>query len=98
MCALDILSIGRMSGRLYRTKTLASGVDQCDFYICRKGSGWDKEKILQQGGTAVKRQHFTPERDSFYRVHYPNMAPSDMVFITMLGNSSDGRIVPPLQV
>jgi len=44
MCALDTLSTDWMGGRLYRTKTLASGGDQCDFYICRKGSEWDKEK------------------------------------------------------
>jgi len=44
MCALDTLSTDWMGGRLYRTKTLASGGDQCDFYICRKGSRWDKEK------------------------------------------------------
>lgn len=44
MCALDTLSLGWMGGRLYRTKTLASGGDQCDFYICRKGSKWDRAR------------------------------------------------------
>lgn len=32
-----------MGGRLYRTKTLASGGDCCDFYICKKDSRWDME-------------------------------------------------------
>ncbi len=49
MCALDTLSFDWMGGRLYRTKTLASGGDHCDFYICRKGSRWDKEKSGQKG-------------------------------------------------
>lgn len=43
-CALDILSVEWMGGVLYRTKTLATGGDCCDFYICRKGSKWEKEK------------------------------------------------------
>lgn len=41
MCVLDILSIDWMGGVLHRTKTLASGDDCCDFYICKKGSRWD---------------------------------------------------------
>ena len=42
MCALDIMSVDMMGGVLYRTKTLAEGKDCCDFYICKKGSKWDK--------------------------------------------------------
>lgn len=44
MCTLDIMSIDWMGGRLYRTKTLASGGDCCDFYICKKDSKWDAER------------------------------------------------------
>lgn len=44
MCTLDIKSVEWMGGVLYRTKTLATGGDCCDFYICRKNSRWDKEK------------------------------------------------------
>lgn len=44
LCALDTMSIGWMSGTLYRTKTLATGGDFCDFYICKKGSKWDKKQ------------------------------------------------------
>jgi len=44
MCAVDTMSVDWTGGRLYRTQTLASGGDQCDFYICRKGSKWDKER------------------------------------------------------
>jgi len=46
MCAVDTLSFDWMGGRLHRTQTLASGGELCDFYICCKGSKWDKE---QQG-------------------------------------------------
>lgn len=42
MCAIDIMSIEWMGGVLYRTKTLATGGDYCDFYICRKDSKWDR--------------------------------------------------------
>lgn len=42
MCVLDIISIDMMGGILCRTKTLAKGKDCCDFYICKKGSKWDK--------------------------------------------------------
>lgn len=42
MCALDTMSFDWMGGALYRTKTLASGGDCCDFYICKKGSKWDR--------------------------------------------------------
>ena len=44
MCALDTMSIDWMGGVLYRTKTLATGGDCCDFYICKKDSKWDREK------------------------------------------------------
>ena len=43
MCALDIMSVDMMGGVLHRTKTLAEGKDCCDFYICKKGSKWDKK-------------------------------------------------------
>ncbi len=42
MCVLDIMSIEWMGGVLYRTKTLATGGNCCDFYICRKGSKWEE--------------------------------------------------------
>ena len=41
MCALDTMSIDWMGGVLHRTKTLATGGDCCDFYICKKNSKWD---------------------------------------------------------
>lgn len=44
MCVLDILSVEWMGGVLYRTKTLATGGDCCDFYVCRKGSKWEAER------------------------------------------------------
>lgn len=44
MCAIDTLSFDWMGGRLTRTQTLASGGKECDFYICRKGSQWDRER------------------------------------------------------
>lgn len=44
MCVLDTLSVKWMGGVLYRTKTLATGGDCCDFYMCKKGSKWDLEK------------------------------------------------------
>lgn len=44
MCALDTLSVEWMGGVLYRTKTIATGGDCCDFYVCRKGSKWDAER------------------------------------------------------
>ena len=44
LCALDTMSIGWMGGTLYRTKTLATGGDCCDFYICKKNSKWDKKQ------------------------------------------------------
>ena len=42
MCVLDIMSVDMLGGVLHRTKTLAEGKDCCDFYICKKGSKWDK--------------------------------------------------------
>ena len=44
MCALDTMSIDWMGGVLHRTKTLATGGDCCDFYICKKGSRWGQER------------------------------------------------------
>ena len=44
MCALDIMSVEWMGGVLYRTKTLATGGDFCDFYICKKDSKWHKQR------------------------------------------------------
>ena len=44
MCVLDIQSVEWMGGVLYRTRTLASGGDCCDFHICKKGSKWDRER------------------------------------------------------
>lgn len=44
MCDLDIISVEWMGGVLYRTKTLATGGDCCDFYICKKGSEWHKQR------------------------------------------------------
>lgn len=42
MCVLDTMSADMLGGVLHRTKTLAEGKDCCDFYICKKGSKWDK--------------------------------------------------------
>ncbi|MCM1192343.1 MAG: L-2-amino-thiazoline-4-carboxylic acid hydrolase [Acetatifactor muris] len=50
LCALDILSVDWMGGRLYRTKILASGGDCCDFYICKKDSRWDVERRTKEEG------------------------------------------------
>lgn len=41
----------------------------------------------------MKMQYFYPEQDGFYGVYYPNPAPSRKVFIAMLGDSSDDRMV-----
>lgn len=43
LCVLDTMSIEWMGGSLYRTQTLATGGDCCDFYVCKKGSHWDKQ-------------------------------------------------------
>lgn len=42
MCVLDIKSVEWMGGVLYRTQTLATGGEYCDFYICKKDSEWDR--------------------------------------------------------
>ncbi|MBO5146434.1 MAG: L-2-amino-thiazoline-4-carboxylic acid hydrolase [Lachnospiraceae bacterium] len=42
LCVLDTLTIDWMGGVLHRTKTLATGGDCCDFYLCKKGSKWDE--------------------------------------------------------
>lgn len=44
MCVLDIMSVEWMGGVLYRTQTLATGGDLCDFYICKKDSEWHRKK------------------------------------------------------
>ena len=44
MCQSDYISMDLMGGALYRTKTLATGGDCCDFYLCKKGSHWDTER------------------------------------------------------
>lgn len=49
MCTLDIKSVEWMGGVLYRTKTLATGGDCCDFYICRKDSEWDRQRRNESG-------------------------------------------------
>ena len=41
MCQMDYISVDMMGGVLHRTKTLATGGDCCDFYVCKKGSKWD---------------------------------------------------------
>ena len=40
MCQMDYISIDMMGGVLYRTKTLATGGDCCDFHVVKKGSKW----------------------------------------------------------
>ncbi len=42
MCKMDYESISLMGGVLKRNGTIASGADCCDFYVCKKGSKWDK--------------------------------------------------------
>jgi len=44
MCKMDYKTIALRGGKLIRTKTLASGGDCCDFYVCKKGSKWDKKE------------------------------------------------------
>lgn len=41
----------------------------------------------------MNKQYFSPERDGFYGVYYPNPAPCRKAFIAMLGDSSDDRMV-----
>lgn len=42
MCKMDYETIAMMGGILKRKGTIATGADCCDFYICKKGSKWDK--------------------------------------------------------
>lgn len=42
MCKMDYETIAMTGGVLKRQGTLASGADCCDFYVCKKGSQWDK--------------------------------------------------------
>ena len=42
MCKMDYETIAMTGGVLKRQGTLASGADCCDFYVCKKGSKWDK--------------------------------------------------------
>jgi len=44
LCVLDTLTVDWMGGVLHRTQTLATGGDCCDFYMCKKGSKWDKSQ------------------------------------------------------
>ncbi len=41
MCQMDYISIDMMGSVLYRTKTLATGGDCCDFHVVKKGSKMD---------------------------------------------------------
>ena len=41
----------------------------------------------------MNKQYYSPERDGFYGVYYPNPAPSRKAVIAMLGDSSDDRMV-----
>lgn len=41
----------------------------------------------------MNKQYFSPEKDGFYGVYYPNPTPSRKAFIAMLGDSSDDRMV-----
>ena len=41
----------------------------------------------------MNKRYFSPERDGFYGVYYPNPTPSRKVLIAMLGDSSDDRMV-----
>ncbi|MCC8107168.1 MAG: hypothetical protein LIO99_14405 [Clostridiales bacterium] len=36
-------TIALTGGVLHRTGTIAAGAEMCDFYVCKKGSEWDKE-------------------------------------------------------
>ena len=40
MCQMDYISIDMMGAVLYRTKTLATCCDCCDFHVVKKGSKW----------------------------------------------------------
>ena len=48
MCQCDFISVEYMGGRLFRTGTLAEGGSCCDFYICKKGSHWDRARQAAQ--------------------------------------------------
>ena len=41
----------------------------------------------------MDKQYFSPERDGFYGVYYPNTIPSTKAMIAMLGDSSDDHMV-----
>ena len=41
----------------------------------------------------MEKQYFSPERDGFYGVYYPNPVPSSKAMIAMLGDSSDDHMV-----
>lgn len=43
MCQMDYISIDMMGATLYRTKTLATGGDCCDFHVVKNGSQWIKD-------------------------------------------------------
>ena len=42
MCQMDYISIDMMGATLYRTQTLATGGDCCDFHVVKKGSKWNE--------------------------------------------------------
>lgn len=42
MCKMDYETIAMRGGILKRKGTIATGADCCDFYVCKKGSKWDK--------------------------------------------------------
>lgn len=41
----------------------------------------------------MRKQYFSPERDGFYGVYYPNSVPGSKAVIAMLGDSSDDHMV-----
>lgn len=45
MCQMDYISIDMMGGVLYRTKTLATGGDCCDFHVVKKVRNGLKNRI-----------------------------------------------------
>ncbi len=42
MCQMDYISVDMMGAILYRTQTLATGGDCCDFHVVKKGSKWEE--------------------------------------------------------
>lgn len=44
MCQMDYISIDIMGAVLYRTQTLATGGDCCDFHVVKKGSKWEESE------------------------------------------------------